>query len=45
MSGDIIQLNPEAFQSELKGLVKKMIILLLFCFHFMRKPEGKTVDG
>ena len=25
MSGDIIQLNPEAFQSELKGLVKNSI--------------------
>ena len=25
MSGDIIQLNPEAFQSELKGLVKSSI--------------------
>jgi hypothetical protein len=25
MSGDIIQLNPEAFQNELKGLVKNSI--------------------
>ena len=25
MSGDIIQLNPEAFQTELKGLVKNSI--------------------
>lgn len=25
MSGDIIQLNPEAFQTELKGLIKNSI--------------------
>jgi len=28
MSGDIIQLNPEAFQTELKGLVKNSIGLI-----------------
>ena len=28
MSGDIIQLNPEAFQTELKGLVKNSVGLI-----------------
>lgn len=28
MSGNIIQLNPEAFQTELKGLVKNSIGLI-----------------
>ena len=35
MSADIIQLNPEAFQTELKGLVKNSIEELQFTVYRM----------